>query len=82
MSDIVVLTPLPGWAMPIEEVDDEVFAGRMLGDGVAVDPTDGTLRAPCDGEVTAVPESAHAVSLRAAAGAELLLHVGIDTVAL
>src|SRR5688572_29572508 len=82
MSDIVLLTPLPGWAMPLEEVDDEVFAGRMLGDGVAVDPTDGTLRAPCDGEVTAVPESAHAVSLRAAAGAELLLHVGIDTVAL
>ena len=82
MSDIVLLTPLPGWSMPLEEVDDEVFAGRMLGDGIAVDPTDGTLRAPCDGEVTAVPESAHAVSLRAAGGAELLLHVGIDTVAL
>ncbi len=82
MSDIVLLTPLPGWAMPLEEVDDEVFAGRMLGDGIAVDPTDGTLRAPCDGEVTTVPESAHAVSLRAAGGAELLLHVGIDTVAL
>ena len=82
MSDIVLLTPLPGWAMPLEEVDDEVFAGRMLGDGIAVDPTDGTLRAPCDGEVTALPESAHAVSLRAAGGAELLLHVGIDTVAL
>ncbi len=82
MSDIVLLTPLPGWAMPLEEVDDEVFAGRMLGDGIAVDPTDGTLRAPCDGEVTALPESAHAVSLRSAGGAELLLHVGIDTVAL
>jgi multiphosphoryl transfer protein len=82
MSDIVLLTPLPGWAMPLEEVDDEVFAGRMLGDGLAVDPTDGTLRAPCDGEVTTIPASAHAASLRAAAGAELLLHVGIDTVAL
>jgi phosphoenolpyruvate-protein phosphotransferase len=82
MSDLVLLTPLPGWAMPIEEVDDAVFAGRMLGDGIAIDPTDGTLRAPCDGEVTALPESAHAVSLRAPGGAELLLHVGIDTVAL
>jgi phosphoenolpyruvate-protein phosphotransferase len=82
MSDILLLTPLPGWAIPLDEVDDEVFAGRMLGDGIAVDPTDGTLRAPCDGEVTTVPESAHAVSLRAAGGAELLLHVGIDTVAL
>ena len=82
MSDLVLRTPLPGWATPLEEVDDEVFAARMLGDGVAIDPTDGTLRAPCDGEVTALPESAHAVSLRAAAGAELLLHVGIDTVEL
>ena len=56
MSDLVLLTPLPGWATPLEEVDDAVFAGRMLGDGVAIDPTDGTLRAPCDGQVTAVPD--------------------------
>jgi phosphoenolpyruvate-protein phosphotransferase len=82
MSDLVLLTPFPGWATPLEEVDDAVFAGRMLGDGIAVDPTDGTLRAPCDGQVTTIPESAHAVSLRSTAGAEILLHVGIDTVAL
>ena len=42
----MLLTPLPGWATPLEEVDDAVFAGRMLGDGIAVDPTDGTLCAP------------------------------------
>ena len=82
MSDIVLLAPLPGWATQLDEVDDEVFAARMLGDGVAIDPTEGTLRAPCAGEVTALPASAHAVSLRADGGAELLLHVGIDTVAL
>ncbi|MGH8244298.1 MAG: PTS sugar transporter subunit IIA, partial [Steroidobacteraceae bacterium] len=82
MADLVLLSPLPGWAMPLEEVEDEVFAGRMLGDGLAIDPTDGILRAPCDGEVTALPETAHAATLRAANGAELLLHVGIDTVAL
>ena len=82
MSDFVLLAPLPGWATPLDEVDDEVFAARMLGDGVAIDPTEGTLRAPCAGEVTALPASAHAVSLRADDGAELLLHVGIDTVAL
>ena len=82
MSDLVLLTPFPGWATPLEEVDDAVFAGRMLGDGIAVDPTDGTLRAPCDGQVTTIPESFHAVSLRSTAGAEILLHVGIDTVAL
>ncbi|HEU4516902.1 MAG TPA: phosphoenolpyruvate--protein phosphotransferase [Steroidobacteraceae bacterium] len=82
MSDLELLAPLSGWAVPLDEVDDEVFAARMLGDGVAIDPTEGTLRAPCAGEVTALPASAHAVSLRADAGAELLLHVGIDTVAL
>jgi phosphoenolpyruvate-protein phosphotransferase len=82
MGDIVLLAPLPGWVTPLDDVDDEVFAARMLGDGVAIDPTDGTLRAPCDGEVTALPASAHAVALRAAGGAPLLLHVGIDTVAL
>jgi phosphoenolpyruvate-protein phosphotransferase len=82
MSDLILLAPLPGWATPLDEVDDEVFAARMLGDGIAIDPTEGTLRAPCAGEVTALPASAHAVSLRADAGAELLLHVGVDTVAL
>ena len=82
MADLVLLSPLPGWAMPLDEVEDAVFAGRMLGDGLAIDPTDGILRSPCDGEVTALPETAHAATLRAANGAELLLHVGIDTVAL
>jgi phosphocarrier protein FPr/phosphocarrier protein len=82
MSDIVLLAPLSGWATPLEEVDDEAFAARMLGDGVAIDPTEGSLRAPCDGEVTALPASAHAISLRADGGADLLLHVGIDTVTL
>lgn len=77
-----MLSPLAGWAGPLEEVDDAVFAARMLGDGLAIDPTEGIVRAPCDGEVTALPESAHAVTLRAPNGAELLLHVGIDTVAL
>jgi phosphocarrier protein FPr/phosphocarrier protein len=82
MTDVSLLSPLSGWAAPLDEVDDEVFASRMLGDGLAIDPTEGMLRAPCDGEVTALPESAHAVTLRAANGAEILMHVGIDTVAL
>ena len=82
MKRLTLLAPLAGWAGPLDEVDDTVFAARMLGDGMAIDPTEGILRAPCEGEVTALPESAHAVTLRAATGAELLLHVGIDTVAL
>ncbi len=82
MKRLTLLAPLAGWASPLEEVDDAVFAARMLGDGMAIDPIEGILRAPCEGEVTALPESAHAVTLRAAIGAEVLLHVGIDTVAL
>ena len=82
MSDVKLQAPLAGWVGPLDEVEDEVFATRMLGDGVAIDPTETVLRAPCDGEVTALPESAHAVTIRAANGAEILVHIGIDTVAL
>ena len=82
MTGIEILSPLAGWAGTLDEVDDEVFAARMLGDGIAIDPTDAVLCAPCDGEITALPESAHAVTMRSDHGAELLLHVGIDTVAL
>ncbi len=80
MSGLILRSPLSGWVMPLEDVPDEVFAGKMLGDGLAIDPIDATLLAPCDGTVTAVPESAHAITVRAGSGVELLLHVGIDTV--
>ena len=82
MADLILKSPLAGWAGPLDEMDDEVFASRMLGDGVAIDPTEGVLHAPCDGEIGAMPETAHAVTIRAGNGAEILLHVGVDTVAL
>lgn len=75
-------SPLRGWCASLGETPDEVFAQRFLGDGVAIDPTGDTLYAPCDGEVVSVAASKHAVALRADNGAEILLHVGIDTVAL
>lgn len=75
-------SPLRGWCAPLDETPDEVFAQRLLGDGVAIDPTGDTLHAPCDGEIISVPASKHAIALRADNGAEILLHVGIDTVAL
>lgn len=81
-ASITLLAPLAGWSTPLEEAPDEVFAARMLGDGVAIDPTSGTLCAPCDGEIVVLPATRHAVTLRAAGGCEVLLHVGIDTVAL
>lgn len=74
--------PLSGWCASLDETPDEVFAQRFLGDGVAIDPTNDTLHAPCDGEIVSVAASKHAIALRAGNGAEILLHVGIDTVAL
>ena len=82
MTAVTLVAPLPGWSTPLEECPDEVFASRMLGDGVAIDPTGGTLCAPCDAEVAGIAAAHHALTLRAAPGCELLLHVGIDTVGL
>jgi phosphoenolpyruvate-protein phosphotransferase len=79
---ITVVAPFAGWLAPLEAVPDAVFAERMMGDGFAIDPVEGLLRAPAAGEVLSVPDSAHAVTLRLDNGAELLLHIGLDTVAL
>ena len=81
-SKLILLSPLQGWSAPLEEAPDAVFSGRMMGDGVAIDPIGTSLYAPCDGTLVVVPASRHAVTLRADNGAEILLHVGIDTVGL
>jgi multiphosphoryl transfer protein len=77
-----IQAPFAGWCCTLDEVPDPVFAGRMLGDGVAVDPTEAILHAPCAGEIIALPASAHAVSIRTPSGIEILVHIGIDTVSL
>jgi phosphocarrier protein FPr/phosphocarrier protein len=77
-----ILAPFAGWCSALAEIPDEVFARAMLGEGVALDPVSNELRAPCDGEVISIAAARHAVALRTAAGAEILVHVGIDTVAL
>lgn len=82
MSEVVLHAPFAGWLSTLDEVGDPVFADRMMGEGFAIDPVEGVLRAPADGEVVQVPDSAHAVTLRLENGAELLLHIGLDTVAL
>jgi phosphoenolpyruvate-protein phosphotransferase len=82
MSKLILLAPIDGWCSALEEVPDPVFAGKMMGDGLAIDPTSATLCAPCAGNVIALHAAKHAVTLRAEGGAEILLHVGIDTVAL
>ena len=82
MEDEVLGACLTGKMLLMNEVEDEAFAGRMLGDGVAIEPTEGVLVAPADGEVTMVFDTKHAVSMTTAGGAEVLMHIGIDTVKL
>ena len=79
---LIVTSPLRGWASAIDKVPDPVFAERMMGDGVALQPLDDIVVAPFDGEVTTLHDSAHAVAVRSDEGVELLIHVGLDTVAL
>jgi phosphoenolpyruvate-protein phosphotransferase len=82
VSTIRILAPFDGWCDALDAVPDPVFAGRMLGDGLAIDPTGASVLAPCAGEIITLPASAHAVSIRAADGVDVLVHVGIDTVTL
>lgn len=74
---------LSGKAVPIEEVPDEVFATKVMGDGLAIDPTDNTVVAPAAGVISAVMEdSKHACGITLSNGMEVLIHVGLDTVAM
>lgn len=77
---LIIKAPVAGWVSPLEEVPDPVFAGRILGDGVAIDPTSNMLVAPCDGIVITL--ASHAATVRADNGAEILVHIGLETVAL
>jgi phosphocarrier protein FPr/phosphocarrier protein len=81
-APLILLSPLTGWVAPLAEAPDPVFADLMLGDGVAIDPTGDCIYAPCDGEIVSLHAAGHAVSLRADNGAEILMHIGLDTVAL
>ena len=82
VSQLRVLAPLSGQIWALERVPDPVFAQKMVGDGLSIDPTNATLLAACDGEVVALHAAGHAVTLRTAAGIEILMHIGIDTVGL
>ncbi|MFM0722130.1 phosphoenolpyruvate--protein phosphotransferase [Paraburkholderia strydomiana] len=79
---IVLLAPLTGPVVPLAQVPDPVFSGGMFGDGIGIDPLEGRLVAPCDGTVTHLARTGHALTLATAEGAEILLHIGIDTVEL
>ncbi len=76
------IQPLEGKLLSITEVPDPVFAQKMMGDGIAVDPSNGVLVAPADGQIMNVFPTKHAVSMTDNNGKEILIHVGLDTVSL
>ena len=81
-NDTVLSACLNGTVVPLADVKDEAFASGALGDGIAIEPTDGELVAPADGEISSTFETHHAVGMTTTDGAELLMHIGIDTVKL
>ncbi|AOI79712.1 phosphoenolpyruvate--protein phosphotransferase [Burkholderia sp. NRF60-BP8] len=81
-DQIVLLSPLTGPIVALADVPDPVFSGGMFGDGIGIDPLAGRLVAPCAGVVSHVARTGHAVTITTPQGAEVLLHIGIDTVEL
>lgn len=77
-----IASPLAGWVVALDQVPDPVFSGRMLGDGVAIDPTEGKLVAPTAGTIVTLNPSGHAVTIDLDDHTQILIHIGIDTVAL
>lgn len=79
---ITLYAHMKGTVVPLEQISDEAFSQKVLGEGIAVEPSEGRLYAPCDGKIEMVFDTRHAVSMVSDDGAEILLHIGIDTVKL
>lgn len=77
-----VFQPVAGTVVVLADVPDPVFASGVVGDGFAVDPTEGSFRSPVDGELILLAKTLHAFAVRTDAGAEILVHIGMDTVKL
>ncbi len=80
VHELVLKAPLSGQLVPIEQVPDPVFAQKMVGDGIAIDPVIASLLAPCDGEVVMLHPGHHALTLKTAESLEVLMHIGLDTI--
>ena len=80
--DFSIYSPLIGNVVSLSDVNDPVFAQEMMGKGIAVFPTVGQVFAPCDGELISVFRTLHALTIKADNGAEIIIHIGLETVAL
>ncbi|MEW8971990.1 MAG: PTS glucose transporter subunit IIA [Mesobacillus sp.] len=82
VKTIQLLAPMTGKAVSLSSVPDPVFSEKMMGDGVAIEPSEGVVVSPVEGEILQVFPTKHAVGIRAKNGAELLIHIGLETVSL
>lgn len=82
VKTITLYSHMNGTAVKLEDVEDDVFSQKILGEGAAVEPSEGKLYAPCDGKIDSVFDTKHAVNMVSHDGVEILLHIGIDTVKL
>ncbi len=81
-KEIEIMSPMTGKAVEITEVPDPVFAQKMIGDGVAIEPSEGQVVSPCKGKVVQIFPTNHAIGIETKQGFDLLIHLGIDTVEL
>jgi glucose-specific phosphotransferase system IIA component len=81
-NEIVVLSPVDGTIKPLNQVNDEVFAGEMVGRGVAVTPKNNVVVSPVDGSLKVAFATGHAYGIATKPGVEILIHIGVDTVTL
>lgn len=77
-----IFAPVSGTIVPINEVDDSVFADKLMGEGIAVLPKEGSIVSPVDGEIVKIFPTKHAIGLKTPMGQEILVHIGLDTVKL
>lgn len=81
-KNVILNAPMTGTLLPLSEVEDQAFASGAMGQGFAIDPTDGLVLAPCDAEVMMIFPTKHAIGLKTIKGEEVLIHLGMDTVEL
>lgn len=80
--NVVIAAPIKGKVVSLNEVPDPVFSDKMMGDGVAIQPEEGMVYAPVDGEIAQMFHTGHAVGIRTKEGVEVLIHIGLETVSL
>ncbi|PLR66810.1 MULTISPECIES: PTS sugar transporter subunit IIA [Bacillaceae] len=81
-TEETVYAPLTGSLLNLEDVPDPVFSQKMMGDGMAIEPAEGVLVSPVDGEIIQLFHTKHAIGIKSATGMELLLHIGLETVSM